>query len=193
MYSNIDQLQLWVTRHGWAGIIGYIALFVAASLFLFPGSVLVIAGGVLFGVWQGTLISLLAATLASSLSFLLARYLGRDWLLARFGHSPRFQKIDTGISFYGVDFLIFTRLVPMFPYNLQNYVYGLTAIPFWRYCWISAVTMLPGTWMYSYMAHQLAVQGITWDTGVRLLACGMGIFALTWCVRRIYQRKFGGG
>ncbi|VDZ58972.1 SNARE associated Golgi protein [Citrobacter freundii] len=63
----------------------YILLFIVAALCLIPGSILVIVGGVLFGPVAGTLISLVAATVASALSFLLARWLGRDLLLKYVG------------------------------------------------------------------------------------------------------------
>ncbi|WP_456298511.1 TVP38/TMEM64 family protein [Edwardsiella hoshinae] len=163
-------------------------LFVVASLLLFPGSALVIAAGLLFGPVWGTLLSLLAATLASACAFLLARHLGRGWLLVRFGDRPLFQRIVRGIDTYGVDFLIFTRLVPLFPYNIQNYAYGLTAIGFWRYTLISALTLLPGTWVYSYLAATLAEQGITWRVSGELLLCGLLLFALTQAARRVYRR-----
>jgi uncharacterized membrane protein YdjX (TVP38/TMEM64 family) len=45
------------------------------------------------------------------------------------GHTAVFQAIERGIARSGCDFLILTRLVPLFPYNIQNYAYGLTAIP----------------------------------------------------------------
>ncbi|MDN5471775.1 MAG: TVP38/TMEM64 family protein, partial [Enterobacterales bacterium] len=64
MLLHVETLQQWVSSHGWWGVWAYILLFVIASLFLFPGSVLVIAGGVVFGVFYGTIISLFAATLA---------------------------------------------------------------------------------------------------------------------------------
>lgn len=79
-----------------------------------------------FGPLLGTLLSLIAATLASSCSFLLARWLGRDLLLKYVGHSHTFRAIDKGIARNGIDFLILTRLIPLFPYNIQNYAYGLT-------------------------------------------------------------------
>lgn len=170
------------------GAIGYVLLFVVASLLLFPGSALVIAAALLFGALWGTLLSLLAATLASACAFLLARHLGREWLLSRFGDRPLFQRITRGIDAYGVDFLIFTRLVPLFPYNIQNYAYGLTDIGFWRYTLISALTLLPGTWVYSYLAATLAEQGITWRVSVELLLCGVLLFALTQAARRVYRR-----
>ncbi len=159
------------------GAIGYVLLFVVASLLLFPGSA-----------FWGTLLSLLAATLASACAFLLARHLGREWLLSRFGDRPLFQRIARGIDAYGVDFLIFTRLVPLFPYNIQNYAYGLTDIGFWRYTLISFLTLLPGTWVYSYLAATLAEQGITWRVSVELLLCGLLLFALTQAARRVYRR-----
>ncbi|MCP5699949.1 VTT domain-containing protein, partial [Klebsiella pneumoniae] len=76
----------------------YILLFIIATLFLIPGSALVIAGGVLFGPLTGTLLSLLAASVASSLSFLLARWLGRELLLKYFGETAIFQAIERGIE-----------------------------------------------------------------------------------------------
>jgi len=93
----------------------------------------VIAGGMLFGPLTGSLLSFAAATVASSLSFLIARWLGRDLLQRYVGHTAVFQAIERGIARSGSDFLILTRLVPLFPYNIQNYAYGLTAIPFWPF------------------------------------------------------------
>ena len=176
--SDLTALRQLLGTFGFCyGAIGYVLLFVVASLLLFPGSA-----------FWGTLLSLLAATLASACAFLLARHLGREWLLSRFGDRPLFQRIARGIGVYGVDFLIFTRLVPLFPYNIQNYAYGLTDIGFWRYTLISALTLLPGTWVYSYLAATLAEQGITWRVSVELLLCGVLLFALTQAARRVYRR-----
>nr|EHA3706765.1 TVP38/TMEM64 family protein [Citrobacter freundii] len=156
----------------------YILLFIVAALCLIPGSILVIVGGVLFGPVAGTLISLVAATVASALSFLLARWLGRDLLLKYVGHTATFQAIEKGIAHSGVDFLILTRLVPLFPYNIQNYAYGLTAIPFWSFSVISALTTLPGIFIYTLMSHELASEGITLVFIGKLSVAGLALFAL---------------
>ena len=118
-------------QSGAMGYALYITLFVLASLCLLPGSVLVLAAGMVFGPWLGTLLSLIAATVASALSFLLARGLGRALVLKYVGHTRTFQAIERGIAHSGIDFLILTRLIPLFPYNIQNYAYGLTSMPFW--------------------------------------------------------------
>ncbi|WP_446715021.1 TVP38/TMEM64 family protein [Citrobacter sp. FP75] len=156
----------------------YILLFIIAALCLIPGSILVIVGGVLFGPVMGTLVSLFAATLASALSFLLARWLGRDLLLKYVGHTTTFQAIEKGIAQSGTDFLILTRLVPLFPYNIQNYAYGLTAISFWSFTLISALTTLPGLFIYTLMSHELASEGITLAFMVKLSIAGFILFAL---------------
>ncbi|PJR58887.1 hypothetical protein CWM52_22230 [Raoultella sp. T31] len=83
--------------------------------------------------------------------------MGRDLLLKYAGHTATFQAIERGIARSGTDFLIFTRLVPLFPYNIQNYAYGLTAIPFGSFMLISLLTTLPGLFIYTLMASELAV------------------------------------
>jgi len=89
-----------------------------------------------------------------------------------------FQAIEKGIAHSGIDFLILTRLVPLFPYNIQNYAYGLTAIPFWSFTLISAITTLPGIFIYTLMSHELASEGITLVFIGKLSIAGIALFAL---------------
>ncbi len=151
LVTHFDRLREMIRQSGAFGYTLYILLFIVATLFLLPGTLLVIAGGVIFGPLAGTLLSLLAATLASSASFLFARWLGRELLLKYVGQTAIFQAIEKGIARSGTDFLILTRLIPLFPYNVQNYAYGLTAIPFWTFTFISALTTLPGIFIYTLM------------------------------------------
>lgn len=178
LITNLHHLQDVIRQSGLFGYALYILLFIVAALCLIPGSILVIVGGILFGPLVGTLISLLAATVASALSFLLARWLGRELLLKHVGHTATFQAIEKGIAHSGIDFLILTRLVPLFPYNIQNYAYGLTAIPFWSFALISAVTTLPGIFIYTLMSHELASEGITLVFIVKLSVASFALFAL---------------
>ncbi|WP_442879519.1 TVP38/TMEM64 family protein [Citrobacter sp.] len=178
LITHFQHLQDLIRQSGMFGYALYILLFIVAALCLIPGSVLVIVGGILFGPVMGTLVSLFAATVASALSFLLARWLGRDLLLKYVGHTTIFQAIEKGIAQSGIDFLIFTRLVPLFPYNIQNYAYGLTTISFWSFTVISAVTTLPGLFIYTLMSHELASEGITLAFVVKLSIAGFILFAL---------------
>ena len=184
LLTDFSRLQTVVQQSGTRGYALYIALFILASLFLLPGSLVVIVGGLVFGTLTGTLLSLIAATLASAVSFLFARWLGRDILLKYLGHTAVFQSIEKGILRSGSDYLILTRLIPLFPYNIQNYAYGLTAIPFWRYTLISAVTTLPGIFIYTLMANELAAQGLTAIFMVKLCLAGGVLFLLVQIAKR---------
>jgi len=75
LLTDLPHLQTLIRQSGFFGYSLYILLFIIATLLLLPGSILVIAGGIVFGPLLGTLLSLIAATLASSCSFLLARWL----------------------------------------------------------------------------------------------------------------------
>ncbi len=182
-------MQETLRHHGAWSYLVYVALFITATLCLIPGSLLVIAGGVLFGPLTGSLLSFAAATVASSLSFLIARWLGRDLLQRYVGHTAVFQAIERGIARSGSDFLILTRLVPLFPYNIQNYAYGLTAIPFWPFTLISAVTTLPGLVIYSVMASELAREGATLAFALKLSLAGGLLFALVQMGKRFTRAR----
>ncbi len=62
--------------------------------------------------------------------------------------------------------------------NIQNYAYGLTAIPFWSFTVISALTTLPGIFIYTLMSHELASEGITLVFIGKLSVAGLALFAL---------------
>lgn len=187
--THFRQLQRLILQSGTIGYGLYIALFILATVCLMPGSVLVLVGGMVFGPWLGTLLSLVAATLASAVSFLLARALGRTLLLNYVGHTATFQAIERGIARNGIDFLILTRLIPLFPYNIQNYAYGLTAIPFWSYTLISALTTLPGIFIYTFMASELAADGITLAFVLKLSLAGLALFALVQAAKGYARQK----
>ncbi|HCN9140565.1 TPA: TVP38/TMEM64 family protein [Escherichia coli] len=187
LLTDLPHLQTLIRQSGLFGYSLYILLFIIATLFLLPRSILVIAGGIVFGPLLGTLLSLIAASLASSCSFLLARWLGRDLLLKYVGHSHTFQAIEKGIARNGIDFLILTRLIPLFPYNIQNYAYGLTTITFWPYTLISALTTLPGIVIYTVMASDLANEGITLRFILQLCLAGLALFILVQ-VAKLYAR-----
>ncbi|WP_409438241.1 TVP38/TMEM64 family protein [Scandinavium sp.] len=186
---HLSQLQTLIRQSGTFGAALYVLLFILAAVCFMPGSLLVIAGGVIFGPLYGTLLSVVASTLASSLCFLLARALGRDLLVHAFGQSAVFQAIENGIHRHGVDFLLFTRLIPLFPWTLQNYAYGLTAIAFWPFTLISILTTFPGLLIYTLMADDLATHGVTHLFFLKLCVAGALLFMLVRTAKAWARRK----
>ncbi|OGH01923.1 MAG: hypothetical protein A2600_09665 [Candidatus Lambdaproteobacteria bacterium RIFOXYD1_FULL_56_27] len=70
-----EALALWLQELGWAGPLGFILLYGLGTLLWFPGSILTLLGGAVFGLWAGTLYTLTGATLGVGLAFLTARFL----------------------------------------------------------------------------------------------------------------------
>jgi uncharacterized membrane protein YdjX (TVP38/TMEM64 family) len=144
----IEGLSSWVQGSGVWGPVVYGLIYVAAVVALVPGAALTIAAGALFGLVVGTIIVSLASTTGTALAFLIARYLARDSIARWVRRYPKFQAIDQAIGAGGWKIVAMLRLSPAVPFNLQNYLYGLTKIRFWPCVLTSWVTMLPGTLMY---------------------------------------------
>lgn len=146
---DVAALQAWVEGAGAAGPIVFMALYALATVLFLPGSVLTLAGGALFGPVWGTLWNLTGATVGAALAFLVARYLGADWVARRAG--PRLSRLNDGVTAEGWRFVAFVRLVPLFPFNLLNYALGLTRIPFVAYVLATWLFMLPGAFAYTWL------------------------------------------
>ena len=107
--------------------------------------------GLIFDTVPGGFISLIAATLGAMFSFLLSRYIAHDWF--ENSSSKLIEKLKKGTKEKGWRFVAFTRLVPVFPYNLQNYCYGLTKMSCLEFTVTTFITMAPSTFIYSYLGH----------------------------------------
>jgi uncharacterized membrane protein YdjX (TVP38/TMEM64 family) len=133
----------------WAPIL-FVLLYALATVLFVPGSVLTVAGGALFGPLWGTLWNLSGATLGATLAFIAARYIGSDWVEKRTGE--QLARVIRGVE-EGWRLVAFVRLVPLFPFNLVNYAFGLTRLGFVEYLIASFVFMAPGAVAYTYLGY----------------------------------------
>jgi pyruvate/2-oxoglutarate dehydrogenase complex dihydrolipoamide dehydrogenase (E3) component/uncharacterized membrane protein YdjX (TVP38/TMEM64 family) len=133
----------------------YFVIYVIVTALSLPGAaIMTLAGGALFGLWQGLLLVSFASSIGATLAFLVARFLLRDTVERRFGE--RLKAIDRGIERDGAFYLFTLRLVPIFPFFIINLVMGLTRLRIWTFYWISQVGMLAGTAVYVNAGTQLA-------------------------------------
>ena len=141
----------WVSHMGVAGIFIFIGVYAAATVLLAPGLILTIGAGFAFGLWKGFLAVSAGATLGAALAFLVARFVARDRIEAMAKGNDKFRKIDTAIGQQGAKLIFLLRLSPVIPFNLSNYLYGLTSVKFWPYVLASWIGMMPGTVLYVYL------------------------------------------
>lgn len=141
----------WIRSAGWAGIWVFALVYVLATVFFLPGSILTLGAGFAYGVSVGTMVVWISANLGATLAFLLGRTLARAWVATRVEAYPRFAAIDRAVQREGLRIVLLTRLSPVFPFNLLNYAFGLTKVSLRDYVLGSLVGMLPGTIMYVYL------------------------------------------
>ena len=144
-------IQNWIDEAGSAAPLLFMLVYIVGTVFFFPGAVLTLLGGALFGPVFGTFYNLTAATIGSMLSFLIARYLASSWVEKKTG--GKLKQLLNGVENEGWRFVAFVRLVPLFPFNLLNYGLGLTKIKFAHYSIASYIFMLPGAFAYTYLGY----------------------------------------
>jgi uncharacterized membrane protein YdjX (TVP38/TMEM64 family) len=169
----------------WAPV-GFVLLYGIATVVMVPGSIFDLIGGALFGPYFGSALNLTGGSLGAALAFLVARYVARDWVEARAG--PRTRGIISNVDADGWRFVAFVRLVPIFPYNVMNYLLGLTRIPFHHYLLATIVFMSPSTVIYTWIgvAGREALAGNANNLRYALLA--LGLLAVMLMVPRFYKR-----
>jgi uncharacterized membrane protein YdjX (TVP38/TMEM64 family) len=146
--ERLVMLRDWIHGLGPWGPVAFLFMYAAAVVAAIPGSAITVAGGALFGSVLGVVVVIHAATLGASLAFLIARYFARDAVARRLSANETFRKLDRLTAEHGAIIVALTRLVPLFPFNLLNYGFGLTRVPFWTYVFWSWLCMLPGTILY---------------------------------------------
>ena len=164
--SSLGSLGLWAP-------IGYVVLYALGTIAFVPGVVFALAGGALFGPIWGSIWNLTGATLGATLAFLVARYLLGDWVVRKSG--GLLKRLIDGVDAEGWRFVAFVRLVPLFPFNLSNYVLGLTRIPLLHFVLATLVCMVPGGVAYTWLGYagRGALSGETDAVRFGLLALGL--------------------
>ena len=143
--GEIGALRERIAALGPLGPAAFVLVFALATTLAVPASLLTVAAGALFGSVVGVVTVIAGATLGASASFALARWLARDLVAGWLGRNRRFAELDRLTEEHGAIVVALTRLVPLFPFNLLNYGFGLTRVPFGTYVLWTFLCMLPGT------------------------------------------------
>jgi len=154
--ENLSRLKQWIESYGVLAPVIFIVGYILAAVLFVPGLPMTVLGGVVFGPVWGTAYVWIAATVGAALAFLVARYAVRSTVERWVQASPRIATIDGRVAEHGWRIVMLTRLVPVFPFNLQNYAYGITRIGFWPYVITSAICMLPGTAAFTFAGGALS-------------------------------------
>ena len=147
---NSENIKNYLDSFGNLAPLVFIFIYIISTVFFLPGLILTILAGVLFGPFFGTIYSIIGATIGATLAFLIAKTIAIE-KVEKMIEGKKLDYLKKSVEDEGWKFVAYTRLVPLFPFNLLNYAFGLTKIKLIDYVWSSFIFMLPGTFAYVYL------------------------------------------
>lgn len=167
----------------WAPIVFITIYALRGAVLVIPVGIMSLAGGLAFGQWFGTIYILIGATLGASLSFMIARYFGRQFIESfSWLHKGKIKQFDEGIEKNGFRMMLFMRLIPLFQYDAVNFGSGLSKMKFRDFFIGSLIGMAPGGFINAMLGSSL--QNII---SVQFFAA-LGFFILLMFIPTIYKK-----
>lgn len=176
----LDRFLDWVQGIGIWGPVAVALLYIPVCVLMLPGSIVTLGAGFSFGLIVGTIAVSIGSTAGAGAAFLMARTVGRRWVEGHLASRARFQAIDRAVGRQGFKIVLLIRLSPAFPFNVTNYVLGLTGVSFRSYLLASWLGMLPGTVLYVYLgtAAKNLTQVLAGEVEAGGLRTGVFVFGL---------------
>jgi uncharacterized membrane protein YdjX (TVP38/TMEM64 family) len=191
--ANREALLGFTRSHYLPMVLIAFAVYTASTALSLPGGlILSLATGFLFGRWVGTAIIVSSATLGATLVFLAARYLFADAARARMGGLA--ERINRGFTEDSLNYLLFLRLVPVFPFWLVNLAPAFTGIRLSTYVLGTAMGIVPGSFVFANLGQSLGrVESLKGALSKETLAAFalLGLFALLPVVLRKVRGRRG--
>ena len=180
LQEHRQQLLRIVENHPQGSVFLFMVIYIVQTALSLPGAtILSLSAGLLFGAVLGTVYAVVAATIGAALAFIVTRYLLFDAVQQKFG--PRLEPINQELAARGFNYLLFLRLVPLFPFFLINLAAGLTRLPLRTFVLATMVGIIPGGFVYVNAGAGLATINNLGDiASPRVLGSFLllGIFAL---------------
>lgn len=173
-----------------ASLIYCIITIIGSVVLALPGVTFAIFAGLLFGPWLGTLLCLVASTIGAIIAFVVGRFFLQETIRPMVMKNKWIKKVlfdDAGRS--DIVVLMITRLVPLFPYNLQNFAYGITNIGFVPYSLYTFLFLVPGVALYTIGFAGFTAEANRW---VYFVVAGV-LFVLVLFLGWFVKKKFLGG
>lgn len=191
---TVEVLRREVAAYGaWAPLV-YVGLFAAATVLMLPGSVLSVGAGLLFGLGVGLPVALAGAMLGATAAFAVARWAGGGFVEALLG--KRAEALLRLISEEGLSTVLVVRLIPLSPFFLLNYAFGLTRVRTRDYVLGTFLGVLPSVLLLVATASAVVTVRSAADVlTLPVLLPSLGLVALTagtlWLARRERRRRGG--
>lgn len=156
---STENIRAFINDYGMWAPVAFGIVYIAASPIPFVATVLSTTGGVLFGPLRGTLYTIVIASISALVPFTLARNLGQEWVATKLTGKKVESILSRTSQSYGFVLVLLTRLIPVLPWEIQNYVLGLTNVRVWNFLLGTLIGTTPGTFSLVYLGDSLTNLG----------------------------------
>jgi uncharacterized membrane protein YdjX (TVP38/TMEM64 family) len=140
---HVETAQAWTAALGILAPVAYVIVYVAATLVGVPGTPFTLLSPFLFGPLTAFVVMVVASSASAAAGFLIARYLARDSLTERLSETDGFARLSRLVEAHDWMVIPIVRIVPILPFAIVNYGFGLTGISFGRYFLWTELAMIP--------------------------------------------------
>ncbi len=177
---NVDNLHSFISGFGVWAPLAFVLIYIISAPIPFLAPIISAVAGLLFGTLPGTLIAMLAATLSAFIPFYLARSLGRDWVEKRIKSKQIQEAYEKSEGKGGFLFVLLMRLIPVLPWEVQNYVAGLTKVKIPAFILGTLLGIIPGTFSLAFLGDAIK-DPTSWE-----FFAALGLKILTALIPAIY-------
>ncbi|WP_320170448.1 VTT domain-containing protein [Maridesulfovibrio sp.] len=190
--GHLSAITAWIEKSGNFAPLVFMLINVVCMTLGLPQTIFTVVAGVLFGALKGTAMCLISMAGGASVSFVLGRYIFRGLILRKFGSDPNFRRIEMLSHHHPVKVLALSRLVPVVPYSIANYLLSVTRIRYIPYIIMSVVCLIPETVFLTAGGHILSAGvlkgSFNWKLLAALLVAGGMIVLLVRATRRSIEK-----
>jgi uncharacterized membrane protein YdjX (TVP38/TMEM64 family) len=154
--NNKALLQAYVSGNKATALIIFMATYIMVAALSIPGALLMtLMGGILFPFWLAIFAVVISATIGATLLFVVAQ--------SSFGHAIRarggktIERMADGLRRDAASYLLFLRLVPVFPFAAVNLAAAIIGVPLKTYLWTTAIGILPASLAYVFAATRFGL------------------------------------
>lgn len=180
-----EDIRDFIQKKGILAPIVYVLLLSLLPLLLFPDSVLVIAGGMLFGLVRGTILTSIGSLIGGVIAFLISRAFGSK--VVRKITKKDLVLFEKYKGYSGFFIILLLRLIPLFPFKVVSYSAGLTDMKLRDFCLATVIGSLPGIIVYTNLgdkANDFGSKGFYVSVALVVL-----LFVVSFVVKKAFKNK----
>lgn len=183
---DVNQVVEYIRSFGpWAVAISFCLMILQSVAAPIPAFLITFANAIIFGWWQGAILSWSSAMAGAAICFWVAHLLGRD-VVEKLTSKTALSSVDVFFEQYGKYTILICRLLPFVSFDLVSYAAGLTSMRFWGFFLATGIGQLPATLVYSYVGGMLT-------GGAKLFVTALMIFfaltVLIYLFRKVYHER----